>query len=183
MEKYYLKNGKEVKMGDILTKTSKLLDTVFGEISVVHHITLTEKNLLALIKEGIITMKSSTTVKDDRDITLELAPYIQKIADKLGWKLEKTVNILNKVDEVLPAAAFSMVLREIAIELDKKYEDHIENSPEIYVISLLDGRITKANKALIKNYRNFAAFRTIEDARIACRITRDIIKRLFGSGK
>ena len=72
-----------------------------------------------------------------------------------------------------------MVLREIAIELDKKYEDHIENSPEIYVISMLDGKIAKANKAHIKNYRNFAAFRTIEDAKIACRIVKPILKEMF----
>ena len=90
---------------------------------------------------------------------------------------------LNSVDTILPAAAFSMILREIAIELDKKYKDHIEKSPEIYVISMLDGRITKANKAHIKNYRNFAAFRSVSDAKIACTITRDILKEMFKSGK
>ena len=93
----------------------------------------------------------------------------------------KVYNYLNSVDSILPAASLSMVLREIAIELDKKYEDHIENSPEIYVISLLDGRITKANKAHIRNYRNFAAFRTIEDAKIACKIVKPILKEMFKS--
>ena len=74
-------------------------------------------------------------------------------------------------------------MREIAIELDLKYKDHIQDSPKIYVVSLLDGRITEANKAHIKNYKNFAAFRSIEDAKIACRITRDILKEMFKSGK
>ena len=46
---------------------------------------------------------------------------------------------------------------------------------------MLDGRITKANKAYIKNYRNFAAFRTIEDAKIACRIVKPILKEMFKS--
>ena len=110
---------------------------------------------------------------------MELEYYIQKIAEKLGWKIEKVYNYLNNVDAILPAAAFYMVLREVAVELDKKYKDHIEKSPEIYVVSLLDGRITKANKAHIKNYRNFAAFRTVEDAKIACSIVRDILKELF----
>ena len=114
---------------------------------------------------------------------MDLEYYVQKIADKMGWHIDKTYNYLNNVDAILPAAAFSMVLREVAIELDKKYEDHIENSPEIYVISMTDGRITKANKAHIKNYRNFAAFRSIEDAKIACRIVRDILKEIFKSGK
>ena len=46
---------------------------------------------------------------------------------------------------------------------------------------MLDGRITKANKAYIKNYRNFAAFRTIEDAKIACRIVKPILTEMFKS--
>ena len=114
---------------------------------------------------------------------MELDYYIQKIAEKLGWKMEKVYNYLNSVDSILPAAAFSMVLREVAIELDKKYEDHIEKSPEIYVISMLDGRITKVNIVHNKNYRNFAAIRTISDAKIACKITKDILKEMFKSGK
>ena len=85
------------------------------------------------------------------------------------------------MDSILPAAALSIILREIATELDKKYKDHIEKSPEIYVISTLDGRITKANKAHIRNYRNFAAFRTIEDAKIACKIVKPILKEMFKS--
>ena len=110
---------------------------------------------------------------------MELEYYIQKIAERLGWKIEKVCNYLNSVDAILPVAAFSMILREVAIELDKKYKDHIEKSPEIYVISMYDGRITKVNKAHIKNYRNFAAFRSVNDAKIACSIVRDILKGMF----
>lgn len=188
MEKFYLKNGKEIKLGDTLTKTSKMEDPFFGKRIAIQHIVITKDTLPVLLKKGIITTKpinpvESTISKSKVEIPMELDYYIQKIADKLGWKIEKVYNYLNSVDAILPAAAFSMVLREIAVELDKKYEDHIEKSPEIYVISMLDGRITKANKAHIKNYRNFAAFRTIEDAKIACKITRDILKEMFKSGK
>lgn len=107
--------------------------------------------------------------------------YIDKIAAKLGWTSESvyTYIFLNNVDSVSPAAVLSMILREIAIELDKKYEGHIEDSSEIYVISMLNGKITKANKAHIKNYRNFAAFRTVSDAKIACSIVRDMLKEMF----
>ena len=45
---------------------------------------------------------------------------------------------------------------------------------------MFDGRITKANKAHIKNYRNFAAFRSVEDARIACRFLKGSLKEMFG---
>ena len=179
MEKIYLKNGKEVKLGDTLTKVSKMKDSFFGKGTVIEHIAVTKDILPKLIKAGIVTTKLDEKPVAETKIPMELDYYIKKIANKLDWKVEKVYNYLNNVDTILPAAAFSMVLREIAIELDKKYEDHIEKSPEIYVISMLDGRITKANKAHIKNYRNFAAFRTIEDAKIACTITRDILKEMF----
>ena len=182
MEKIYLTNGKEVQIGDTLTKVSKVKDPFFGEGIIVQHIVVTKGILPKLLEAGIITTEPAKSVVET-EVPMELEYYIQKIAEKLGWKVERVYNYLNSVDTILPAAAFSMVLREIAIELDKKYEDHIEKSPEIYVISMLDGRITKANKAHIKNYRNFAAFRTIEDAKIACRITKDILKEMFKNNR
>lgn len=192
MKKFYLANGKEVQLGDTIYKVEKINHPVFGKGEVVEHILVTKEVLPKLIESGVLTVKKgadkpvvlpSNLGADDAEVSMDLEFYVQKIADRLGWKIEKVYNYLNSVDTILPAAAFSMVLREVAIELDKKYEDHIEKSPEIYVISLLDGRITKANKAHIKNYRNFAAFRSIEDAKIACRITRDILKEMFKSGK
>ena len=183
MEKIYLKNGKEVQIGDILTKVSKVKDSFFGKGTVIENVKVTKDILPNLIEAGIVTTTKPAKSVVETEVPMELEYYIQKIADKLGWKVEKVYNYLNSVDTILPAAAFSMILREIAIELDKKYVDHICNSPEIYVVSMFDGRITKANKAHIKNYRNFAAFRTIGDAKIACNIMKDILKELFKSGK
>lgn len=188
MKKFYLANGKEVQLGDTIYKVEKIDHPVFGKGKVVEHILVTKEVLPKLIESGVLTVKKDADkpalpVLKDGEVPMDLEFYVQKIADRLGWKIEKVYNYLNSVDTILPAAAFSMVLREVAIELDKKYEDHIEKSPEIYVISMLDGRITKANKAHIKNYRNFAAFRSVNDAKIACRITRDILKEMFKSGK
>ena len=179
MEKIYLKNGKEVQIGDTLAKTSKVVDPLFGECTMVHHIVVTKDILPKLIESGIVTTKPTKSTVAETKVPMKLEYYIQKIADRLGWKLEKMYNYLNTIDVIFPAAAFSMILREIAVELDKKYEGHIETSPEIYVISTFNGKITKANKAHIKNYKNFAAFRSIEDAKIACFIVRDILKEMF----
>lgn len=183
MEKIYLTNGKEVQIGDTLTKVSKVKDLFFSKGTVIELVKVTKDILPKLLEAGIVTTTKPAKSVVETEVPMELEYYIQKIADKLGWKVEKVYNYLNSVDAILPAAAFSMVLREIAIELDKKYEDHIEKSPEIYVISMLDGRITKANKAHIKNYRNFAAFRSVSDAKIACSIVRDVLKEMFKSGK
>lgn len=179
MEKIYLTNGKEVQIGDTLTKVSKVKDPFFGKGVIIEHVKVTKDILPKLLEAGIVTTTKPEKPVAETEVPMELGYYIQKIAEKFGWKVEKVYNYFNSVDTILPAAAFSMVLREIAIELDKKYEDHIEKSPEIYVISMLDGRITKANKAHIKNYRNFAAFRSVSDAKIACSIVRDILKEMF----
>ena len=187
MEKFILKNGEEAKMGDKLIKHG-VTNTPLGKRLIIQEVIVNEKTLPELLKAGVLT---SVGCAHDTDCTcrycakgevpMDMNFYIEKIAARLGWKPEKVYNYLNSVDSILPVAAFSMVLREIATELDKKYEDHIENSPEIYVISLLDGRITKANKAHIKNYRNFAAFRSVSDAKIACSIVKDILKEMFKS--
>lgn len=109
--------------------------------------------------------------------------YIDKLAVKRGWKPEKMKNYLSNLCDINLAAAFSVLLREIAIELDKKYEDHINNCKEVFIISTLDGRIHKTPRAYIKNFRNFAAFRTEEDARTACKILKDLLKDLFKSDR
>lgn len=178
MEKIYLTNGKEVQIGDALTKVSKVKDHLYGKGIIVQTIVVTKDNLPELLEAGIVTTKPAKSVVET-GVPMELEYYIQKIAERLGWKIEKVYSYLNSVDAILPVAAFSMILREVAIELDKKYKDHIEKSPEIYVISMYDGRITKVNKAHIKNYRNFAAFRSVNDAKIACSIVRDILKGMF----
>lgn len=186
MKKFYLANGEEVQLGDTIYKVEEINHPVFGKSKVVEHTLVTKEVLPKLIEAGVLTVKEGADkptlpVLKDGEVPMDLEFYVQKIADRLGWKIEKVYNYLNNVDTILPVAAFSMVLREVAIELDKKYEDHIEKSPEIYVISMLDGRITKANKAHIKNYRNFAAFRSVSDAKIACSIMRDMLKEMFKS--
>lgn len=182
MKKFYLKSGEEVQIGDIIAVITKKEGPHFSE-TITKYIKVTEDILLKLLDDGIITSNSKKDTVNKYEVPMNMEYYIQKIANRLNWKIDKVYNYLNNVDAIYPAAAFSMILREIAVELDKKYKDHIENSPEIYVISMFDGRITKANKAHIKNYRNFAAFRSVEDAKIACNIMKDILKELFKSGK
>lgn len=179
MEKYYLKNGKEVKIGDHLVNITKTVHPTYGECTTERTVVVTKESIPYLVKAGIITPIKSKCSNNVPDLSF----FIEKIAERLGWKVEKVCNYLTTLDELHPAAAFTVVLREIAIYLDLKYPDHISNSPEIYVISTLDGRISKANKAHIRSYKNFAAFRSVEDAKIACSITRDVLKEMFKSGK
>lgn len=133
---------------------------------------------LSCIK-GVDTEKKPQ--EDDKSYNLDF--FVKKVAERNGWKPEKANGWLASIERVCPIAALSIVLREIAIELDKKYEDHIENCEKVFIISTLDGRIHEASKAQIKNYRNFAAFRTLEDAKLACSILREKLKSMYARRK
>lgn len=108
---------------------------------------------------------------------------IAKIADKLGIPENLVPQWLDNISLVSPISAFNIVARELAIELDKKYIDHIENSEKIFVISPYDGVIHEVCKKYIKNYRNFPAFRTTEDAKFVCNLLRPHLKGMFKGAK
>lgn len=103
---------------------------------------------------------------------------INKIAAKLDWRPEKLLSILDKLKGVNAAAVFSLVLKQIAIIIDKKYEDHILDCKELYCISMIDGSICKIaiNEG---KYTNMALFRSMEDAKLAIEAMKPIYKELF----
>ena len=105
--------------------------------------------------------------------------YIKLLADKHNWKEGKMNGFLGKVYEINPGAAISIMLKEIAIELDKKYPDHIRFSPEIYIFSANRGKIVQLDKANIKTFKFFAAFRTKEDAEFAVKVIDELIPKKY----
>lgn len=140
-----------------------------------------EKYLSKELEELINIEKSKTVNTPKTSIPMCVDYYIAVLAKKVGWDTVKMANYLQVLWDIKPFAAFCVLLREIAIELDKKYEDHINNCKEVFIISSMDGRIHKVSRGCIKNFRNFAAFRTEEDAKIACRILRKELKEMFKS--
>ena len=176
MNKLKLKEtGKEVKMGEKLIKVVEL----FGIPVPVAQIEVNETTLPDLIKHGIVVTEGSDS---DIDITIEGA--VQHLANRIGWNKENLERYFSNLYKISPAAVFEIVLKEVAILLDKKYPNHISNSKEIWVINKVNGEIQKLkDMSKIKSLQHFAAFRSIEDAKIACRITRDILKEMFKSGK
>ena len=176
MNKLKLKEtGKEVKMGEKLIKVVEL----FGVPISVTQIEINETTLPDLIKHGIIVAEGSDS---DIDITIEGA--VQHLANRIGWNKENLEKYFNNLYKISPAAVFEIVLKEVAILLDERYPDHISNSKEIWVINKVNGEIQKLKDlSKIKSFQHFAAFRSLEDAKIACRITRDILKEMFKSGK
>ena len=173
MKKYiFVPTGREANIGDVLVQVEKM----FGVNVPVRTIVITKDSLPKLIKEGLIH-----EVNDDSGITAQSA--VKHLAERIGWKVNNLEKYFDNLYKIHPAAVFSVILKEVAIMLDEKYPDHINNSKEIYVISALNGCVTKADKACIKNFKNFAAFRTIEDANRAKKIMAIALKDLYGEQK
>lgn len=173
MSKLILKEtGKEVKMGDGLIQVA----TMFGISIPVGEVTVTKKTLPGLIKRGVIVEEGA-----DKDVDFDIPAAMVHLAKRIGWDNNNLDKYLDNLYKVSPAAVFSVLLKEVAIILDEKYPDHINKSKEVWVINALNGEIQQVkNISKIKNYRNFAAFRSLEDALTAKKIMAPALKDLYG---
>ena len=124
MEKFILKNGEEVKMGDKLIKQG-VVNTLFGKEFTIQEVIVNEKTLPELLKAGVLTPAGCAHGTDchckpcaKNEVPMDMNFYIERIAARLGWKPEKVYNYLNSVDSILPVAAFSIILKEIAMRFD-----------------------------------------------------------------
>lgn len=143
---------------------------------------LTPTLLAYLMDAGAVVAKEVEEPKTP-NVPNDLSYYVQRFGNKLGWSYEESADFLLTVTKAYPAATLAILLKEIAIVLDKKYKDHISNCTEVYVFSLTEGRISCIPARAIKSFKHFAAFRTLEDARFACSLLRGIIKPMYETSK
>ena len=100
-------------------------------------------------------------------------------SEKSNLSEETIKETLSNLQNVYPSAVLSVVLRQLAEILDEKYEDHISNSETLYVVSKVNGKIEAIDSNLIKNYKHFAAFRTMEDAKKACKWLKKQFREMY----
>lgn len=166
----FVETGKEVEMGKTLAFG---IHSAYGFMPFY----ICEESIPFLIEEGVVKEVEEEGTHVDPNF------YLEHLAKRIHWNVDNLRKYLGNLYTIYRAAVFSILLREVAIVLDEKYDNHIENSKEIYVISCLSGEITKVkdlNK--IKNFKNFAAFRTLDDALAAKHILKDPMKQLFKRG-
>lgn len=166
----FVKTGKEVEMGKTLAFG---MNSAYGFLPF-YTVTVCEESIPFLIEKGVIKEVEEKGTPVDPNF------YLEHLAKRIQWNVDNLRKYLGNLYTIYPAAVFSILLREVAIVFDEKYDNHIESSKEIYVISCLSGEIRKVkdlNK--IKNFKNFAAFRTLLEAVAAKHILKDYIKYLF----
>lgn len=159
--------NREVKIGDVVVAKDPLAELDDRKHYLVSYITITEENIPELISKGVLKKIHK----------LDVSGIYEKIDRKFSEYMPSDhLGIFLTLHCIYPGSAAGIFLKEIAVELDKNYDDHISQSPRIFAISAFNGDIFEVDKSHIRNYRNFAAFRTIEDAQYA----RDILESYFG---
>ena len=90
------------------------------------------------------------------------------------WTVENTTKFLEILYDVDTPSVFNLLLKEIAVDLDKKYDDHILNSETLYVVDSHNGEIVQVSTDQEINVNTIALFRTFEDAKLALTILEDL---------
>lgn len=112
---------------------------------------------------------------------MSISYYEHKVAEKNNITVAQVRNLFGLLWRVQPGTVISILLRAIAMEMDMNYPDHISDADELYGISLATGnvcRLAEIGKSV--NYRNFAAFRNIDDAMTAKCILKPLFDRQYG---
>ena len=178
---YYADSDVEVKVGgpiDLHIKSSA------GNITIQIN-KVDEKTLENLVKIGAIrkvSRMSGRKLLAKEDIPMNLEFYVSKLEKQLGQESGFLTMLQKATWRIAPASVSDILLMFIAKYLDEQYPDHIRESKELFGVDV-DGRIVRLNPKEIKTFRTFAAFRSLDDARIACRILKPLSKKIFKGGK
>lgn len=127
----------------------------------------------------VLKLSDLTDSKVQSEEPMDLTSALMSLSSRIGVPTETLCKLFDILDLFGSSITFSIVLKELAILMDKKYKDHIKNSEKIFTVSLTNGRIVEVDKDTIRNYRNFAAFRTMDEAKEACKITRKLLRAMF----
>ena len=178
---YYADSDVEVKVGgpiDLHIKSSA------GNITIQIN-KVDEKTLENLVKIGAIrkvSRMSGRKLLAKEDIPMDLEFYVSKLEKQLGQESGFLAMLQKATWRIAPASVSDLLLMFIAKYLDEQYPNHIRESKELFGVDV-DGRIVRLNPREIKTFRTFAAFRSLDDARTACRILKPLRKKIFKGGK
>lgn len=128
---------------------------------------------LGVLKEYGVPKAENITINDMFKL---IGEEIVGTPDAVGTIVE----LLNTLPDYIK---FEMMLRAAAVLIDRKYPDHINNAKvdKYYTINMTDGKVCEVPKKSIKNFRNFAAFRTLDDIKIATKLLRPLMKHIWPS--
>lgn len=173
-DKFITKEGKRVSLGEPLSITASLKKEGVKANFIFRSNRLTSSQARMLVMRGIL-----------KEEAIPMVPTLDEAVALVSTWLMSTPHAKDIAGEFLAAmpdyARFSVILRAFAVLIDRKYPDHINNADvdKYFTINMTNGRVCEVPKGKIKNFRNFAAFRTIDDIKIATKVLRPFIKELW----
>lgn len=180
-DKFITKEGRKVSLGEPLSITATFKKEGVKTNIVFKSDELTSSQARILVMKGMLKEEKLL----DKEEKIPKVPTLDEAVALISTWLMGTPHEKNTAREFLTAmpgyARFSVVLRALAVLIDRKYPDHINNADvdKYFTIDMTNGRVCEVPKGKIKNFRNFAAFRTIDDIKIATKILRPFIKELW----
>ena len=185
MKKYFLNNGEEIKFGDIINATkdegykTTIITCIFDKDSIDFL-----KELGIVIEKGIeekTTKKQENSDKELISMMSYLDYVLDYVANRIGASRVEAVKYLYSLEKINPLAVLTVYLKRISYRLNKKYDNTpIRELPKIYIISVYDGKVKAICPKDIKNLKNFAWFRSKEDAEFARQCVINLIEKMFG---
>lgn len=172
--KFITKEGKKVSLGEPFSVTATLKEEGVKTNFTFRSSRLTSSQARMLVMRGIL-----------KEEAIPMLPTIDGAFALVSTWLMGTPHEKDTAREFLAAmpdyAGFSVILRAFAVLIDRKYPDHINNADvdKYFTIDMTNGRVCEVPKGKIKNFRSFAAFRSIDDIKIATKILRPFIKELW----
>ena len=179
MNRFFIKDTKEeVFLG-------KPLKITLSKGGVTQHIEAnpcTPELMAYLINLGVVvTSSDKPKYPNPHGISLSVKFYVAKLAKKMNLKFEVCEAMLGNIVSYSPITVLSLLAKQISLELDQHYEGHIRNAEHVFVLSTVNGTITEipSEARADINYRNFAAFRSLEDANLAYSILSHLYNEAF----
>ena len=108
----------------------------------------------------------------------DLKYYINRLSIFRNRDFSQLMFLINVLYEVCPQAVYTLLLREIAIDLDEIYPDHILESDELFAVSKINTNVIrisdkKRNEKLL--HRKIALFRSKAEANYAIKLLEDVM--------
>lgn len=163
MHKYRVKStGKPVKINDVIT-IIKEKKTSFGDFKSTTTVLVTEHNINALIKTGIIE-----EVKPQPKLNMELGHYVERLAKQFEVSIDEMADILDKINKVFPRATLDLLLKSIYDEfVEIGLEKKTINYPRVvYYIDKITGDINSISTCHGVGHIVFTSYDNIALARL-----------------
>lgn len=172
MKKYFTKDGQELILDKPVTITlTKQNDSKYRIISTSE---IDNALLEYLLSTKAVVCKEIEEFKPSDKPSF----YVHKLANKLEMSVDQCYKMIETIRKYSPITVFSLLLKQVALELDKKYKDHICDAEETYCISAESGNIIKMYTKGLR-YKNISLFRSVEDARFAVKVLSGLYDECF----